>query len=203
MRNLTASRPRRPFFGSVATITIVALVASLSVPSAASFADPPPWAPAYGWRAKHERQYATSYARPVPFGIDLGHCNRQLLGSVLGGVAGGVVGSQIGKGGTRTAAIIGGTLIGVLIGGAIGRGMDEVDQNCIGQALEHGEDGRTVRWQNPNTGATYDVVPQRTFTNPQGSYCREYTTTAVIGGKTQRVYGTACRHEDGSWQLVS
>ena len=32
--------------------------------------------------------------------------------------------------------------------------------------------------------------------------CREATTTVVIGGRQQRVYGTACRQPDGSWHLV-
>ena len=36
-----------------------------------------------------------------------------------------------------------------------------------------------------------------------GRYCREYTATAVVGGKTQNTYGTACRQPDGAWQLVS
>lgn len=202
MPDLKPDRRRRST-ASVATMTAVAFAASMMVvPAPAAFADPPPWAPAHGWRAKHNQTYRT-YREPVPFGIDLGHCNRQLLGSVLGGVAGGVIGSQVGKGDGRTVAIIGGTLIGVLIGGALGRAMDEVDQNCVGQVLEHAEDGRTVRWQNPNTGTTYDVEPRRTYTNPEGAYCREYTTTAVIGGRAERVYGTACRNEDGSWKIAS
>jgi hypothetical protein len=33
--------------------------------------------------------------------------------------------------------------------------------------------------------------------------CREYATTAEIGGRMQRVIGTACRQPDGSWQVIS
>ncbi|MBI1309472.1 MAG: hypothetical protein GC129_06490 [Proteobacteria bacterium] len=35
------------------------------------------------------------------------------------------------------------------------------------------------------------------------SYCREFTQTITIGGKTQKGYGTACLQPDGSWELQS
>jgi len=62
----------------------------------------------------------------------------------------------------QLAAVAGGTLRGFLMGGAIGRNMDEVDQNCVGQALEHAGDGQQIAWNNPQTGAQYQVVPTRT-----------------------------------------
>lgn len=34
------------------------------------------------------------------------------------------------------------------------------------------------------------------------SYCREYTETVVIGGRTHSAYGTACQQPDGSWQKI-
>lgn len=34
-------------------------------------------------------------------------------------------------------------------------------------------------------------------------YCREYTTTVVIDGVEQQAYGTACRQDDGSWQIIN
>ncbi|MGH6949157.1 MAG: RT0821/Lpp0805 family surface protein [Kiloniellales bacterium] len=158
---------------------------------------PPPWAPAHGYRAK---QGATSAYVP-PFDLDLGRCNRELLGSLLGAAAGGLAGSQVGSGKGQLAAVAGGTLLGFLVGGSIGRSMDEVDQNCIGQALEHTPDGQQVRWNNAGTGAQYQVVPTQTVQQSDGRYCREYRTTAVIDGKTQNAYGTACREPDGSWKL--
>lgn len=33
-------------------------------------------------------------------------------------------------------------------------------------------------------------------------YCREYTRTVYIGGRTQDAYGTACLQSDGSWMIV-
>src|SRR5438093_4254174 len=130
---------RRRVRSGIAALTLVVFAVS-AIPVTPAFADPPPWAPAHGWRAKHGDKKAYYYQdrdyRP-PYGIDVGHCNRDVLGAVLGGVAGGAIGAAVGKGDSRTIAIVGGTILGVLIGGVIGRSMDNVDQNCVGQALEH------------------------------------------------------------------
>jgi surface antigen len=162
---------------------------------------PPPWAPAHGYRRKKGHSHDAAYL--PPFDLDLGRCNRELLGVVLGGAAGGVVGSKVGKGDGKTAAIIGGTILGAIVGGAIGKAMDQVDANCVGQILEHTPDGGTVIWENPDNGGTYHVTPTGSHQNSQGQYCREYQTTATIGGRPQEIYGTACRQADGSWKLVS
>jgi len=173
-------------------------------------ADPPPWAPAHGYRAKSrpapvEPRY-TMYQ--IPYGIDRGLCDRglvssELLGGVLGGTLGGLGGSQIGKGSGRMAATIGGTIIGVMVGSAVGRSMDSVDQNCVGRILEHAPDRQQIGWTNADTGYDYAVVPMRTFQSHDGQYCREYQTTARVGGRPQQVYGTACRQPDGAWKIIS
>ena len=135
-------------------------------------------------------------------GIPQGRCDHQLMGKVLGGIAGAAVGSQVGKGKGQVVAVIGGTLAGVLIGGQIGRQMDDADQNCVGQALEQGQAGQTITWNNPRTGGAYEVMPGNATTDPQGRYCREYTANATVGGGPQQVFGRACRQPDGSWKIV-
>ncbi|HYW77842.1 MAG TPA: RT0821/Lpp0805 family surface protein, partial [Gammaproteobacteria bacterium] len=57
-------------------------------------------------------------------------------------------------------------------------------------------------WRNPDTGNEYSVTPTRTYESEAGP-CREYTIDAIIGGKKEKVYGTACRQADGSWKNVS
>lgn len=37
---------------------------------------------------------------------------------------------------------------------------------------------------------------------PQQQPCREYQSTAVIDGRAQPTYGTACLQPDGSWRIV-
>jgi surface antigen len=179
---------------------------------------PPPWAPAHGYRGQYYRERrggreviiyreveVRTQAVPVyaaPYGIDAGRCNRQQVGQILGGAVGGILGSQVGKGSGRTAAIIGGAVIGLLVGGEIGRGMDQIDQACVGQVLEHAPTGEHVEWVDPDRKANYSVTPTDTYQDTQGRYCREYQTTASIGGKTRQLYGTACRQPDGSWEIV-
>ena len=182
---------------------LTALLAVWTVPVAA---EPPPWAPAYGWRAKqkHKQKHKQKrYANYVaPYGLDLGRCNRVVLGGVLGGATGAVLGSTVDRDDGRSAAIVGGTIIGVLAGGAIGQYMDSVDQNCIGQTLEHSPDGRSIAWRNPDNGGAYQVTPKATFQTGEGRTCRDYVTEVWIDDQQQQAHGTACRQPDGSWKVT-
>lgn len=160
---------------------------------------PPPWAPAHGYRGKFG---GAPEAYAPPFDIGLGDCNQTLLGALLGGAAGAAIGAQIGNGDGRTAAIIGGTVLGAVVGGSIGRSMDRLDQSCVGQALEHAPDGQSIAWNAQDDGSRYQVTPVSTYQDGGGRYCREYQTTAVVDGRSQQIYGNACRQPDGTWQLV-
>jgi surface antigen len=124
------------------------------------------------------------------------------VGTITGGVLGGALGNQIGGGSGRVLATVGGTLIGAYIGGAVGQSMDDVDRMRMTQAFETNRTNQATSWHNPDTGNTYTVTPTHTYTNPRGQACREYSTTAIIGGKRQQIYGTACRTSDGSWKIV-
>jgi surface antigen len=157
--------------------------------------DPPPWAPAYGYRTKYPD-------------IDIGTCNRgfsnsQLVGGALGAVVGGLLGSKVGKGDGKLAATAAGTLLGALAGASIAQSMDTADNECVRKTLEGSLDQRQVAWQNPDADAQYKVTPVKSYKNTAGRYCREYITEAVIGGVTEKVYGTACRQPDGAWELMS
>jgi surface antigen len=120
-------------------------------------------------------------------------------GMVIGGIIGGVIGQEVGRGSGRTAATIVGTLVGAAIGGAIGRSMDEQDRLKTAHTLESVRTGVHSHWTNPDTGHRYTVTPTRTF-DGAGGPCREYTVDAVIGGRPEKVVGTACRQGDGSWR---
>lgn len=119
---------------------------------------------------------------------------------VIGGVLGGVLGSQVGKGHGKTAAIIVGTLAGAAIGGAVGKSMDDTDRLKTAHALESVRTGVPSAWRNPDSGNEYSVTPTKTYDSATEP-CREYTIDALIGGRTEKVYGTACRQADGSWKV--
>lgn len=124
---------------------------------------------------------------------------RQESGTVIGAIVGGALGSRVGGGGGAVAATIVGAIAGGAIGNAIGRNMDDTDRLKTAQALETSRTGAPVSWRNPDTGYAYTVVPTRTYQVAEGP-CREYTMDTVIGGRSEKVYGTACRQPDGSWR---
>ena len=125
---------------------------------------------------------------------------REQTGAVVGGVVGGALGAEIGD--HSTAGTIIGAIAGAVVGGAIGRSMDENDRYRTAQVLEAAPTGQPSRWVNPDTGARYTVTPTRTYRRA-GAPCREYTVDAIVGGRPEKVYGTACRQADGSWRTQS
>lgn len=194
----TAPSPRSR--GGAAVLLLA--VASLLAPPYA-YGDPPPWAPAHGWRKKHDPYYVgyTGHKWPDHYGVIDGRCNREAVGAVIGATVGGVVGSQVGKGDGRAVATVLGAVFGAVIGAAIGRDMDRTDRACFGHALELAKDNQRVTWVNPDTKVTYAVTPGRGYKSGEQP-CREYTTRATFNGKNETVKGKACRGNDGEWRAV-
>lgn len=128
--------------------------------------------------------------------------SKQDQGVIIGAIVGGLLGHQVGGGSGKVLATMGGALIGGAIGGKIGQSMDDVDRMNTAAALENVRTGVPSAWQNPDTGYDYVVTPTNTYVDGNQP-CREYTMDASIGGKTEQIYGTACRQADGSWQVVN
>ena len=134
--------------------------------------------------------------------VGCGPVNNEGIGMVTGGVVGGLLGSQFGGGAGKVAAAAGGALLGAYLGGSIGKYMDRQDRMEMQQALEKAPVGKAVAWTNPDNGNHYSVTPTRTY-QVHEQPCREYVTHAMIGGKSQQIYGKACRQADGAWRVVS
>jgi surface antigen len=126
---------------------------------------------------------------------------KQDVGTLSGGVIGGLVGSQFGGGSGKLLAVGTGALVGAYLGGAIGKNMDETDKLKLNHALETNSIGQPSYWKNANSDNAYTVTPTKNVTVDGNQYCREYRTTAIIAGKKQQMYGTACRQQDGTWQM--
>lgn len=62
--------------------------------------------------------------------------------------------------------------------------------------------GETVYWHSKRTGHWGTFCPIRDGHALCGDYCREFVTTTVIDGHTERTYGTACRKPNGTWELM-
>ncbi len=127
-------------------------------------------------------------------------------GTVIGGIGGAIIGSQFGHGTGRVVGTAIGTLAGALIGQEVGRSLDRADQvameNSAQQALEYNQSNHPAYWRNPDSGHSGSITPTRTYREPGGRYCREYTQTVMIGGQEHDAYGRACRRPDGSWEIV-
>jgi len=66
-------------------------------------------------------------------------------------------------------------------------------------SLEYASTDESVPWVNPDSGAEGTFTPVATHEGPEGQVCREYAVDAIIDGREEVVYGTACRQPDGSW----
>jgi surface antigen len=184
------------------TVTILLTLVLAGSWSLQALADPPAHAPAHGWRKKHDSYVGytgTKWERD--YDIESGHCNREEIGAVLGGVAGGVIGSRVGSPENRTVAIIIGAAAGALIGARIGRELDEGDRGCLGHALEIGNSGRPVAWDNRATGVSYVLVPGEGRKSSAGM-CRDFTLTAKSGSEKSRRTGKACQNSTGVWKIA-
>lgn len=129
--------------------------------------------------------------------------SNQSMGTLGGAAIGGLVGSRFGGGGGQVLATGLGAVAGAVIGNAVGKSMDNADKARMNQTLESNPAGQPAYWTNSNTGTTYTVTPTQNITVDGNPYCREYRSKAVIAGKTQQMYGTACRQPDGTWKMVS
>lgn len=169
----------------------------------ATYADPPAWAPAHGWRRQHDAYYSgyTGTQWDRDYGVVSGQCDRRAIGTVLGATVGGAIGSQVGKGTGKTVATVLGAVIGGVVGAKAGSDLDSVDRACVGHALELVEDNERVTWGNPNTGVTYMLSPTRGF-KQDGRICREFSLRMTVGRESQTGLSIACQAGDGTWQTV-
>jgi surface antigen len=168
-----------------------------------ALADPPPWAPAHGRRAK-DGSYAGYSGREWSrdYGVVGGRCNTEEVLTVVGAVAGGVIANRAASAENRAIATLAGAIIGGVIGNRIGESIDDRDRACIGHSLELVGTGRYVEWQNPATGARYRVRPLRDI----DQRCREFELQAQpskgkVKGRKDRL--RACRDDDGRWSVVA
>ena len=132
-------------------------------------------------------------------GCTSNYATKEDVGTLTGATGGDYVGNQIGGGKGQLAAPAAGAIAGALVGGTVGKSMDEVDRMKANQALESSRIGYTTSWRNPDTDNAYSITPTRIYETVSGP-CRDFTTQAVIDGKRETLYGTACRQPDDTWR---
>jgi surface antigen len=191
--------PETPLMKRALAALFLPLATSLAFVPAPTLAEPPPHAPAHGWRKKNDPNYVgyTGRAWPRDYGVVTGICRTDLILGAAGAAVGGVVGSQVGSGSGRTVATITGVALGAIIGAKVGRELDRADESCIGHTLELAPPGKPVRWTSPTTSVNYVLVPVRNV----GTGCREFRLEANDKGKKSKGTKVACRSGDGVWRM--
>jgi hypothetical protein len=123
-------------------IALAAALAALMLPAAPAMADPPPWAPAHGKRAKdrhHHRIYDDHGRYYEPRRLSRGdriwrgddgryYCRRDngTTGLVIGAAVGALLGRELDGGRDRTT----GTILGAAGGALLGREIDRGEVRC-------------------------------------------------------------------------
>jgi surface antigen len=163
-------------------------------------ADPPPWAPAHGWRRKHDPFYVGYAGRQWSddYGVISGRCNTDMVLTAIGAAAGGTIGNRTASDENRAVATIVGAIVGGVIGNAIGERIDAKDRACTGHALELARVGQKVRWDNPETGVSYTVRPTRDLAD----HCREFEFRAQGRSASAPVKLKGCARPGGEWVLT-
>jgi hypothetical protein len=118
---------------------LAAMAAAVALPALPAFADPPPWAPAHGRRAKAAAIYDANgrYYQPRVIGYEdriwrgndgRYYCRRAngTTGLVIGGAVGALVGRELDGGRDRTV----GTILGAAGGALLGREIDRGSLRC-------------------------------------------------------------------------
>ena len=120
-------------------------------------------------------------------------------GAAGGAAAGALIGQAIGH---NTGGTLIGAAVGTMLGYIVGSEMDKYDRQQLDHMYERGVSNQRSTWVNPDTGNQYTVTPQPAYQEPSSRrVCRRAEIEAVIDGRPERTYSTACRNEYGQWAL--
>lgn len=121
------------------------------------------------------------------------------VGAASGAAAGALIGQAIGH---NTEATLIGTAVGGLLGYIVGNEMDKYDRQELNHVYERGVSNQSSSWVNPDTGNQYNVTPSPAYTNQStNQICRQAEISALIDGRQETTYTTACRDNSGRWVL--
>ena len=125
--------------------------------------------------------------------------NRAQTGAVGGAAAGALIGQAIGH---NTGGTLIGAAVGTMLGYIVGSEMDKYDRQQLDHMYERCVSNQRSSWVNPDTGNQYTVTPQPAYQEPSSRrVCRRAEIEAIIDGRPERTYSTACRNEYGQWEL--
>lgn len=111
--------------------------------------------------------------------------------------------TQVAGGDPKLAAP--GQLVGAILGKGIVAPLADSDKPLAEQALRKAfalEVLEKSPWTNDKTGNNGWAVATKEGWGTNGSYCREFQETVLIGKDTYQGYGAACKQADGAWKRI-
>lgn len=127
-----------------------------------------------------------------------GCANMAQQGAGIGALTGALAGALL-SGDKEIGAAVG-AFVGGGIGYMVGNEWDKSDAQQLSSVAESVPSGRSVKWQNPDSGRTYTATPQPAFTKDKRIY-RE-VIIKEDGPDGEPIYATVYRGDDGNWHLV-
>ncbi len=98
-------------------------------------------------------------------------------------------------------AMLVGKSVDSLISRKVDRELDAADRGCIGYALELLKPGRRVRWDNPESGVSFELITGEGHTEIEGD-CRSFKLFARTSERWSKRRGSACQRGAGLWQMA-
>ncbi len=133
-----------------------------------------------------------------------GYGTRTQIATAGAAVGGGLIAVLAGA---STGWIILGTVLGGVAGGVASEllGDDDAQQSTEAgyDALENRAAGGKTEWRNPDNGNRGTTMIDETFVTAEGVPCKRFTQTITAEGETHSVTGTACRKDDGTWEIIA
>ena len=76
----------------------------------------------------------------------------------------------------------------------------EILFTTVAQVLQKAQDGATVAWENPKTGARGELTPRASFKR-ESRACRDLEIANSARGRNNRLVLTLCQQDDGDWKV--
>ena len=128
-----------------------------------------------------------------------GCASKAANGAGIGALAGGAAGALLTKNKLLGAAIGAGG--GALLGWMVGATMDIYDLKAAQATLESKPTGSVTQWTNPNTGNSYQAIPQQPRQDMQNGYV--YRDMVITSNTGEQIIVKGVRNPDGTWSLAN
>ena len=132
-----------------------------------------------------------------------GYGTRTQLATVGGAVGGGLIAVVAGA---SSPWIFLGTVLGGVAGGVASELLgDDAQQNAKAgvDALDNKAEGGQTEWRNPASGNGGTTTIDESYVTAEGVPCKRFTQTITADGQSHSITGTACRNDDGTWEVVA